>query len=225
MTCSRPCRWKVWWSVIGHKTFLELHSWTVLEHSPQTTEADGDSRKLRDPKLIWKHFIYNLFKAKIFTLAAKLKTLEQTQPEVGAWAWPKVEGVNVVFSNHRGIAGMPDFTCVGVLSLKVLFFGHFLKQVPICFSCLAVSCDVVLLWSPRNVMQTTKLHLTFHLIFGVNLSFNRKSFQSMKCQRHYTFPREPNQLLRIASLVQPSVQNWETLYLLSQMTEKQKILI
>ena len=50
--------------------------------------------------MIWKYVIYSLFEAKIFTVAAKLKALAHTPPEVGAQACLCVEGVNNLFSNH-----------------------------------------------------------------------------------------------------------------------------
>ena len=95
-----------------HKTFLELHSKTELQHSPKKLKKTGtyfktEKRKKKKNRkkaktlnifiifwhhlLIGKHIIYPLFKAKIFTPDAKLKALAHSSSQVcSVWAWPRV---------------------------------------------------------------------------------------------------------------------------------------
>ena len=78
-----------------------------------------------------------------------------------------VRGVNNVFSNPFGVLGPPEnwlkfMKTVEVFFSCFFFFFYILKRVPNFFSLLGECCDTVLLWSSRNVLWTTKLHLTSH---------------------------------------------------------------
>lgn len=75
-------------------------------------------------ELIWKDVIYVIFKAQIFTVAAKLKVLADTQ------------------------SSLARCYVRSMLARDVLYLSGF---KPVFFRCLGESCNVVLLWSFTNI--------------------------------------------------------------------------
>ena len=77
-----------------------------------------------------------------------------------------------------------------MLSFSCFFFFYILKQVPIYYSCSGEHCNTIWLWSSRNVLWMTKLHLTVHrhsgdqittaFSFWVNRSFNIRNTMNIK---------------------------------------------
>lgn len=102
--------------------------------------------------------IYSLYKAKIFSEAAKLKGCN-SPAEVGVWAQPCMKGVNIVFSNSFAILRL-GLHWTRYKLYQQLWIKQVIKQVHLNFSCLGKFCTAVLLWSFINVLWTTKSNLS-----------------------------------------------------------------
>ena len=64
------------------------------------------------------------------------------------------------FSNQIGISGLPEtWNTPDELWSQIMIYFFF-------FFLLSVSCDFVFLWNSRNVLWTSKLHLTVHQCEG-----------------------------------------------------------
>lgn len=81
------------------------------------------------------------------------------------------------FSNLFGILRLPE-TLIMLDKLNITIFFFMLNQISGSFSCLAECCSSVLLWSPRNVLWTSRLSISTRLSrewidfhFWPNLSF------------------------------------------------------
>lgn len=157
-------------SFIVHKTFLEPHSKTALQHSTIQLKWMGTCLKMSKKK--WNP-----------------KSLRTAGP---AWsrAWdPRLTSIKDVdtqpspsthLRQHDAFSSQPSSDSEGRLmkgctkhlfrslwdllrlrrsscmDMKNCFFNH----VPICFSCFGQCCDTVLLLSSRNVLGNIKLQLT-----------------------------------------------------------------
>ena len=86
---------------------------------------DLDINRFWDLKYIWKDVVYTLFKAEIFTIAAKLKEL------VGARVQQLVTIANNVFPLSIWDLGATEDLYYARCAVWCIFF-----QVPIYFSCL-----------------------------------------------------------------------------------------
>ena len=66
------------------------------------------------------------------------------------------------FSSPFGVSMLQKVVWSHFIFLYIYFF-YILKQVPIYFSYLEECCNVVLLWSSRNVLQMMKLSIGLEL--------------------------------------------------------------
>ena len=124
----------------------------TISGSVQLVGCNPSLWKPRDLKLIWKGVIYMFLK--VFTVAAKLKVSNSANSvyNLGSGGFQRL-------ALHLTSCTEPFH--IFLYSFLVVFW-HFLKQVPIYFSCLGECCNAVLPWSSRNVLWTAKLHPTFH---------------------------------------------------------------
>ena len=129
--------WKVRWRFVAHKTFQ-----SILLHWNR-----------------WRLVLKHLWKMedKIQNGSYRLVGIIQVSKS------PKM------METWRNLSNSESFNLDGC---KYFFFKYvwdprasrdFSPSVPIYLSCPGECCNTVLLWSSRNILWTTKLHLTFHI--------------------------------------------------------------
>ena len=160
-------RWSVLlnkWSRRGLVLRWKKNDWKTLK---MLVQADPSLKRPRYLNLLWKVAIYSLYKAQILILATKLKALACTKSEASAGDRPALRVSVISFQINLGFEG---FGSVGLRQTSRVFqlFCYILKQVPICFSCWGERCNVVSVWSSKNVSWTTKHPPTFHWHWGVD---------------------------------------------------------